>query len=100
MAINNDSRTDDERRFQVFVVFTDSFMSGWGQAPRRSLYALACPDHRTAEIVLDNGKRRSEMKRGRITGALPRTRPGDHLSVVGPSEAARWYKPGAFAVGE
>lgn len=73
-----------------FVVFTDSFMSGWGGAANgRSLYALEVSSPSVAELVLANGKRRSEMKRGRIVrfrkgGWLPNCRinPGDHLSIV------------------
>jgi hypothetical protein len=94
-AIISDRRKDKTEPW-AFVVFTDSFMSGWGHGcPRRSLYALAVVSPVEAEVVLANGKARPEMKRGRI-GWLPRLRPGDHLAVVDRHEANRWYQKGGF----
>ncbi len=93
----------DDRRHNAdgcwgFVCFTDNFMSGWGKASRgRSLYCLAVRDHKEAEIVLDNGRNRSEMKRGRIQRNLPKLYPGDHCAVVDKRQAARWYEQGGFA---
>ncbi len=82
----------------AYVVFTDSFLSGWGCAPRRSFYALPVSSPEEAEIVLANGRARSDMKRGRVNNSLPRLRVGDHLSVGDKTKSARWYVAGAFAV--
>ena len=85
-----------------FVVFTDSFMSGWGMAPGRSLYALPYFSHEDMVTLLDNGSRRSEMKRARIVSANKRGMPtirlkdGDHLSIADRHAAAPWYAPGSF----
>jgi hypothetical protein len=96
-AVTLDARTETEKADTWgFVVSTDSFMSGWGHAPGRSLYAVAVADHHEAEVVLRNAKGRSEMKRSRIQGNLPRLWPGDHLKIVGRSEASRWFEPGAW----
>lgn len=83
-----------------FVVFTDSFLSGWGGAPRRSLYCLAVNNPREADTVLDNGQHRSDMKRGRIVGRdylrTVKLYPGDHLKVTDKTHAERWYRPNSF----
>ena len=92
----NDRRTDPTRPW-AFVVFTDSFMSGWGQAPRRSLYALAVSGPQEYRAVMAQGARRSDMKRGRLVGVkadgTPKVRlgRGDHLSITDRTEAPRWY---------
>lgn len=98
--IDSDRRTDaekDREAFPLFVSMTDKFMSGWGQAPGRSLYSLAVRSVEEAERVIDNAGRRSEMRYVRVSSALPRKRPGDHLSVAGPTHAARWYEQGAWS---
>ncbi len=81
---------DDRRSKEVreatrwLVVATDSFMSGWGRAASRSLFAVPCRDYDQAKAVKDNMRQRSEMKRARIVFA-PRYRPhlweGDHLFI-------------------
>lgn len=98
----NDRRTDKTRP-KGYVVFTDKFMSGWGCAPGTSYYALAFNDYEEANILLENGSRRSEMKRGRIVTTLrkdgtPRVRgtDRDHLSVTDRTDASRWYERGGF----
>ena len=69
MCKTDDRRTaDDKRRTWGFVVATDSFMSGWGNAQSRSLFAVPVKDHHQAEIVAANMRNRSEMKRVRIVG--------------------------------
>ncbi len=76
-----------------YVVATDSFLSGWGEAPGRSLYAVAV---RTTEEMGDVEWRmgqRSDFKRVRFNMHLPRLREGDHLHVV-PAEQFR-YQPSA-----
>lgn len=83
--IVQDDRTPTEVEQTIgFLVATDSFMSGWGEAPGRSI--VACPvvssdDAAAVEKVFD---RRSEFKRVRwIAGQhyTPRLRRGDHLHI-------------------
>jgi len=98
--IIDDRRTsEDKAATWGFVVATDSFMSGWGMSPRRSLFAVPVINHKQAEIVLGNMHLRSEMKRSRIVGAnyRPRLQPGDHLSIRSMSDCSRFYEPGGFA---
>ena len=98
----NDRRTDKSTPW-AYVVFTDKFMSGWGDAPGRSLYALAVSDPNEEAIVLANGRARSEMKRPRTvvrfradgTPAV-KMHEGDHLSVTDKADASRWYVRGGF----
>ena len=81
-----------------FVVFTDTFMSGWGHAQGRSLFALAVFDHKEAETVLESGRQRSDMTRGCIVSTLKGLRrsvkPSDHLAIVDRATASRWYEEG------
>lgn len=101
----NDQRASGPGRYGLtwgFVVFTDTFMSGWGGAEGgRSLYALEVASEDEAYIVLASGKRRSEMKRGRVVRtleALTRTlRTADHLAIVDRGTASRWYQVDGFA---
>lgn len=84
-----------------YVVFTDSFMSGWGGAAKgRSLYALAVSSPAEAETVIASGKRRSEMKRPRIfrdRGRMLRSmKPNDHLSIADIASADRWFQADGF----
>lgn len=97
-----DRRTEEEKaNTWAFVVCNDSFLSGWGLARGgRSLYALAVTSPAQAKIVLDNGRARSDMRRVRLNMRLPRLREGDHLVIVGPSDAPRWYEPGGFRIKE
>lgn len=98
----NDKR-QDKAEPAGFVVFTDSFMSGWGKAPGRSLYALAFQTSEEADVLWNNGYDRSDMKRGRILHSerdlLRTVKPGDHLSIVDRDTAASWYEPDAFLDG-
>lgn len=97
-----DRRTEQEKKETwAFVVCNDTFLSGWGYARGgRSLYALAVTSPDQAKIVLDNGRARSDMRRVRLNMRLPRLREGDHLVIVGPSDAPRWYEPGGFRIKE
>lgn len=85
MGTIDDTRTDEQRAATLLlVVATDSFMSGWGRAPRRSLYAVAVPDGATSVDVEARMDSRSDFKRVRVVGPTyrPRLRDGDHLKVV------------------
>lgn len=64
-----------------YVVATDSFMSGWGKAPGRSIVAVEVHNHAHEKHVTDVLERRPEMKRVRFSVNLPRVRRGDHLDV-------------------
>ena len=98
MATIRDERKDKSAA-AGYIVFTDGCMSGWGQAAGgRSVYALACSSEDECYTVLVNGKRRTDMKRGRHVRTLKAIRlgPKDHMSVVNRENAKRWYEPGAF----
>ena len=90
-----DRRTEQEKaETWAFVVCHDAALSGWGPASGgRSLYALALTNPAQEKIVLDNAKAHPHMKRVRLNMHLPRLRAGDHLVIVGPSKAPRWYEP-------
>jgi hypothetical protein len=95
-----DDKRQDKTEPAGFVVFTDSFMSGWGNAPRRSLYALAFHTSEEADVLWNNGQDRSDMKRGRILHSerdlLRTVKHGDHLSIVDRGTADSWFEPDAF----
>jgi hypothetical protein len=81
----NDHRTRDTRpvsEVRLWAVANDSFMSGWGQAPGRSLvaYPIDLHDGRHSEI-LNWMRRRGDFKRVRVNMELPELREGDHLSI-------------------
>ena len=97
-AIIDDRRLGNDGVW-AFVVFTDTFMSGWGKAPRRSIFAIPVSNPRQAETVLASGKRRTEMHRGRIVKDIRRIRlfAGDHLSIRNPDDCSRWFEPNGFA---
>lgn len=93
----DDKRTDTERALTVcYVVATDSFMSGWGLAKGRSLFAVPCKSWEQSRVVLGNMHNRSEMKYVRVQSNLPRLRKGDHLSIRSMDECSRFYTPGGF----
>ncbi len=95
----NDWRTAEEKaNTWGFVVATDSSLSGWGQAPGRSFFAVAVSTIEESRIVEENMQWRSEMKRVRVVGAdwRPKAGAGDHLSIVGKHEASRFFEPGRF----
>ena len=95
----DDRRTEEDKARTVgFVVANDSFMSGWGQAPGRSIFAVPFRSWTEASIVEDNMRHRSEMKYVRVVGKAyrPRLRAGDHFSIRDMSECDRWYKEGGF----
>lgn len=98
-AIIDDRRSaEDKARTVLLVVATDSFMSGWGHAPGKSYFAVPCASLEQAEIVEENMRHRSEMKRVRIVykDYRPRLRAGDHLSIRNMSDCSRFYERGGF----
>ena len=79
-----DDRTLDEHVHTIgFWVATDSFMSGWGLAPGRSIVAVPFKDADDAATIEHRLRLRSEMKRIRMVGPdyCPRLYPGDHLHI-------------------
>ena len=97
--MRDDNRSEDEKRRTVgFVVATDSFMSGWGLAPGRSIFAVPFETWEQAKVVEDNMRHRSEMKRVRVVGRdwRPKLHKGDHLSIRSMDDASRFYEPGGF----
>lgn len=98
MATVEDRRTEEEKAAtRLFVVATDSALSGWGSARGgRSLYALACRSEDEAATVEANLRRRPEMRRVRICHTFPRAKSCDHLAVVGKTTAERHYRAGGF----
>lgn len=100
MKPDTDHRSEAERaETAYYAIATDKFMSGWGGAPGRSLFAVPCRTREDAEIAADNLRARGEMKRVRIVAAWNlcrvRRRSGDHLSVG--SMGAWWFQPGYYA---
>lgn len=100
-AVIDDQRTDEDKaKTEGFVVATDSFMSGWGNAKSRSLFAVPFTTAEQAQIVLHNMECRSEMKRARIVGKdyRPKLSAGDHLSIRAMGEMKTgFYVAGYFA---
>ena len=87
MTTINDQRTDEQREYTTwYAVATDKFMSGWGQAPRKSYYAIPCKNYDQAERAVEYLASRSEMKYVRIAKApyRPKMQDGDHLSIASP----------------
>lgn len=91
-----DNRRTDPRTPVGYVCMTDKFLSGWGRASGRSLYAVAIYEDDDPQVVLDNAKHRSEMVRVRYQLNLPHLQDGDHLAVVDRGVASRWYEPGMW----
>ena len=83
-CIVNDKRTDEDRKATMgFVVAIDSFMSSWGEAKRRSIFAVPFRDFEQAARIETWLHDRSEMKRVRVVrfNWWPRLRNNDHLTV-------------------
>lgn len=84
MSKIQDDRTPEEKAATVgFVVATDNFMSGWGQAPGRSLVAVPVTSYEDEKAVTEVLERRHEMKRVRfcMKSYRPRLFDGDHLHI-------------------
>lgn len=98
-VIEDDRSLAEKAATAWFAVATDSCLSGWGEAPRRSLYALPCRDFSEAEVCAKNLELRGDMKRVRIVAGdwRPRLRKGDHLKIASRESASRHYTIGVFA---
>lgn len=98
-TIEDDRKTNDPL---CYVLATDDFMSGWGHAPNRSLYAFACKDESEAERVEIAMNNRDDFKRVRRCyhvkkGGTPRIQleSGDHLKIVDAHTAPEFLRGAA-----
>ena len=89
-GIIHDRRSPGEAEATIgFIVATDTFMSGWGKAPGRSLFAIPVRTSDEWDETLRFMHGRSDMKYVREVGRdyRPRLYAGDHLSIRKPREA-------------
>jgi len=100
-ATINDERTPEQKAQTMgLIVATDRHMSGWGNAPGRSLLAVPYASRQQAVIVEDNMRHRSEMQRVRRVGPnyRPRMYAGDNLTILPLDPAAPFSRPSWFAI--
>ena len=86
-GVVHDRRSDQEKEETIgFIVGTDSFMSGWGQAPGTSYFAIPVRTREEWDETLAFMMGRGDMLRVREVGKdyRPRLRAGDHLSIRRP----------------
>lgn len=81
MQINDERTKAQKKATALYVVATDRFMSGWGEALGNSYFAVAVPSLARANDVERRFRQRSEFKYIRINKHLPRGGKKDHLSV-------------------
>lgn len=77
-----------------YVVATDSFMSGWGKAPGRSVLAVEVNTDEEYVKVVSNMERRSDMKRVRYARVIRNitVQSDDHLEIVDKVYSPSWFK--------
>lgn len=88
-----DDRTSEEKeKTRGFVVATDRFLSGWGEAAGRSLVAVPFSDADDCARVETRLRLRDEMLRVRIVGPAyrPHLHPGDHLHIYNLRDSFRY----------
>lgn len=91
--IEEDRTAEEVQKTIGFVVATDKFMSGWGNAEGRSLIAVPFTSEEDREKVLRRIARRSEMKRVRTVRGKefkPRLNSGDHLHIYDTTKSFRY----------
>ncbi len=77
-----------------YVTATDTFMSGWGGAEgKRNIVVGLARSFKEAEVIADNLRARSEMRRVSISRSRPRANRGVVYSVLG---GPHWTTPGAW----
>jgi hypothetical protein len=81
--IEDDMTQEERETFEGFVAATDSFMSGWGMAPRKSYVATPYFSYEDMKHVVETLERRPEMKRIRICDRKwrPKLSSLDHLHI-------------------
>ena len=86
-GVVHDRRTPEECAATIgYIVGTDRFMSGWGRAPGRSLFAIPVRTSEEWSETLQFMHGRNDMLRVREVGRdyRPRLFVGDHLSIRRP----------------
>lgn len=82
----------------VYVTMTDKFMSDWGMAEgKTNKLVFECEDMQEAEIVADNARARSEMKRVSISQKMPRYSNNTLVSFKTKEDAGNWFVKGYFS---
>ncbi len=93
--ILTDDRTEEEVNKTIgFIIATDKFMSGWGDAPGKSVVAIPFVSCEDMEVVRERMERRAEMKRIRVVynkNYRPRLYKGDHLHIYNTSTSFRYH---------
>ncbi len=82
-----------------YVMATDTFMSGWGEAAGKlNTVVLPCDSKAEAEIVAENARNRTDMDCVRICSGPPRVelRSLHLISVMCREDASRWYEVNGF----
>ena len=92
--IINDDRTPEEITNTIgFVVATDNFMSGWGNAQGRSIVAVPFVSEEDCKKIMNRMELRREMKRVREIWSneyKPRLYEGDHLHIYDTTTSFRY----------
>jgi hypothetical protein len=92
--MRQDDRTAEEKQSTIgFWVATDKFLSGWGNAPGRSLVACPVTSAEDSEIVERRFNLRSDFKRVRwVSGKnfYPRMSDRDHLHIYDTKTSFRY----------
>ena len=76
----------------------DTFLSGWGKAEgKTSRYIIECDTYEEAEIVAENARNRSDMKKVSIVTQKPSfNKAKNHVAIVNKETASNWFKPNYF----
>ncbi len=92
--IIKDDRTPEEVTNTIgFVIATDKYMSGWGDAKGKSVVAVPFTSEQDKEKILNRMNLRNEMKRVRITYGKqykPNLRQDDHLHIYNTINSFRY----------
>jgi len=67
-------------------------MSGWGESPGTSYYALAVRDKREAQVVARNFRARADFKNTRFVRQLPTIGARDHMTIADWTIAKFYYR--------
>lgn len=81
-----------------YVKMIDTFLSGWGGAENKvANYVIECETAQEAEIVAENAKNRTDMKKVSIVVSKPTYNLKKHqVSFVNKETAGNWFKEGFF----
>lgn len=93
IGTKQDDRTPEERAAtQGFIVATDKALSGWGQAPGRSIVVCPYISDEDKQAVLNRFNLRDEFRFVRDVGAdwRPRMRRGDHVHIYDTTTSFRY----------